>query len=55
MQAIYFAKQVGYEEMYLDSLSTSKKALDLYGKVGFVQTERYNQSQTADVFMALKL
>lgn len=55
MQAICFAKQFGYEEMYLDSLSTSKKALDLYGKVGFVQTERYNQNQAADVFMVLKL
>lgn len=55
MQALDFAKQFGYEEMYLDSLSTSKKALDLYGKVGFVPTERYNQNQTADVFMVLKL
>ena len=55
MQAVDFAKQLGYEKTYLDSLSTSKKAFDLYGKVGFVQTQRCDQNQIADVFMVLKL
>ena len=31
-------------KMYLDSLSTSKKAIFLYFKAGFVETERYNQN-----------
>lgn len=54
-QAVVFAKEVGYQEMYLDSLSTSKKALVLYRKAGFVQTEQYNQNEFADVFMVLNL
>lgn len=54
-KAVEFAKESGYEQMYLDSLSTSKKALALYHKAGFVQTEQYNQNEFADVFMVLKL
>ena len=50
-KALEFAKESGYEEMYLDSLSTSKKALALYRKVGFLETERYNQNERSDVFM----
>ena len=55
IQALSYAKEKGYKEMYLDSLSTSKKALSLYRKVGFVQTERYNQNEFADIFMVLDL
>lgn len=55
IQALGYAKEKGYKEMYLDSLSTSKKALALYRKVGFVQTERYNQNEFADIFMVLDL
>lgn len=54
-KAVEFATESGYEEMYLDSLSTSKKALALYSKFGFVQTEQYNQNEFADVFMVLDL
>lgn len=53
--AITYAKESGYERMYLDSLSTSKKAIALYCKAGFVDTERYNQNERSDVFMVLDL
>lgn len=49
------AKENGYKEMFLDTLSTSKKAISLYKKTGFIITERYNSNNTADVFMVLKL
>lgn len=55
IQALGYAKERGYKEMYLDSLSTSKKALALYRKVGFIPTERYNQNEFADIFMVLSL
>lgn len=54
-KAVVFAEESGYEKMYLDSLSTSKKALALYSKLGFVPTEQYNQNEFADVFMVLDL
>lgn len=40
---------------YLDTLSSSKRALALYEKAGFVITERYNENRAADIFMVLKL
>ena len=52
-KAIDYAKENGYKKMYLDSLSTSKKAIGLYCKAGFVHTERYNQNEYTDVFMVL--
>lgn len=45
----------GYREMCLDTLSTSVRALALYEKAGFVQTERYNENYDADIFMVLKI
>lgn len=54
-KAIAYAKESGYGKMYLDSLSTSKKAIALYRKSGFVDTERYNQNERSDVFMVLDL
>ncbi len=53
--AITFAKNCGYEKMYLDSLSTSTRAVNLYRKSGFVDTEKYNDSMRSDVFMVLNL
>ena len=53
--AILKAQQDGYKKMYLDTLSSSKKAICLYEKMGFVKTERYNTNYTADIFMVLKL
>ena len=36
-------------------LSSSKRAVHLYEKAGFEQTERYNDNYTADIFMVLNL
>ncbi len=52
--AILKARQDGYKEMYLDTLSSSTKAVSLYEKMGFVRTERYNTNDKADIFMVLK-
>ena len=53
--AIEQAKNHGYKKMFLDSLSTSIKAIALYRKVGFHDTEKYNSSVYSDVFMVLDL
>lgn len=53
--AILEAQENDYKEMYLDTLSTSKEAISLYKKMGFVITERYNSNNIADVFMVLRL
>jgi len=54
-KAIDYAKEAGYEKMYLDSLSTSTKAIGLYHRFGFTDTERYNENERSDVFMMLDL
>lgn len=53
--AISEAKDSGYKAMYLDTLSTSQKAISLYEKMGLVLTERYNSNDRADVFMVYYL
>ena len=53
--AVNYARKQGFEQMVLDTISTYENALRLYEKLGFVPTERYNDNQKADVFMALKL
>ena len=53
--AIQEAKRNGYGEMYLDSLSSGRRAVRLYEKAGFERTERYNDNEKADIFMVLKL
>jgi len=55
MYAIDQARQHGYKKMFLDSLSTSTRAITLYRRVGFVDTEKYNSSVYSDVFMVLDL
>lgn len=50
-----YAKQAGYRKMYLDSLSTSVKAIRLYRRAGFADTERYHDAPRADVFMVKDL
>lgn len=42
-------------QKYLDTLSSSKRAVHLYEKAGFEQTERDNDNYTADIFMVLNL
>lgn len=54
-KAIDYAKNAGYGRMYLDSLSTSTKAIGLYRRFGFADTERYNENERSDVFMVLDL
>ncbi|MGN0145471.1 MAG: GNAT family N-acetyltransferase [Clostridium sp.] len=50
-KAFDYAKENGFKEMYLDTLSSSKEAIRLYKKNGFVETLRYNDNAAADVFM----
>lgn len=54
-KAIVYAKHSRYKKMYLDSLSTSKKAIALYCKTGFVYTEKYNSIMYSDIFMVIDL
>lgn len=54
-KAINFARQSGFEKMYLDSLSTSTRAIALYRRAGFIDVQKYNQSERSDVFMVLEL
>lgn len=49
------ARELGYRSIVLDSVSKYKAAQRLYEKAGFVNTERYNDNQYADVFMKLEL
>ena len=52
---IDYARQNHYHRMFLDTISTSENALRLYEKVGFYNTERYNNNLNADIFMVLQL
>ncbi len=52
--AIRKARKDGYGKMYLDTLSSSRNAVRLYEKAGFERTEKYNDNDTADLFMVLK-
>lgn len=53
--AISFARGKGYRKMFLDSMKGYDRALRLYRSLGFAETERYNDNDRADVFMALDL
>lgn len=53
--AMDYARKQGYEWMYLDTMRTSERALGLYKRAGFTQTERYNNNKYADVFMKCRL
>lgn len=49
--ALEEAKKAGYEAMYLDTISTSERAIRLYKAVGFVEIEKYKETIRSDVFM----
>jgi GNAT superfamily N-acetyltransferase len=49
--AIQFARRSGYLRMVLDSSRELTAARSLYLKNGFIDFERYNDNQRADVFM----
>ncbi|WP_432650622.1 GNAT family N-acetyltransferase [Huintestinicola sp.] len=53
--AVSYATSAGYKKMYLDTFSTSTRAVSLYEKAGFVYTDRYNENYNADVFMVMEL
>ena len=50
-----FARKAGYSKMLLYSSSDLIAARNLYLKNGFVDIERYNDDQRADVFMQRQL
>ena len=54
-KVIKIAIDLGYDEMYLDTLSNSKRAISLYEKIGFKVTKKYNNNEFADIFMVLDL
>lgn len=54
-KVIKIAIDLGYDEMYLDTLSNSKRAISLYEKIGFKVTKKYNDNEFADIFMVLDL
>lgn len=50
------AKDMGYNEMYLDTISeTSGRAIKMYQRLGFVMIEKYHETARSDVFMRLIL
>lgn len=53
--AVSKAREVGYSAMYLDTMSSSRKAIALYEKAGFIMTDRYNESPFTDVFMVMPI
>ncbi|MBR2524606.1 MAG: GNAT family N-acetyltransferase [Clostridiales bacterium] len=53
--AVSFAREHGYKKILLDSMSQYEDARRLYERMGFVDTERYNDNPYADVFMRLDL
>ena len=55
-EVISYAKDCDYHEMYLDTISsTSQKAIRMYQRCGFIDTERYKSTMHSDVFMKLTL
>ena len=54
-KAVSKAREAGYSAMYLDTMSSSRKAIALYEKAGFVMTDRYNKSPFTDVFMVMPI
>lgn len=53
--ALIYVAEKGYRTIFLDTISSSKKAVRLYKKVGFMTTDRYNNNENADVFMKLTI
>mgnify|MGYP001625233557 FL=1 len=40
---------------FLDTLATSRRAIALYERSGFVRIDRYNENEKADIFMRLEI
>jgi N-acetylglutamate synthase-like GNAT family acetyltransferase len=55
-ESIDYAREFGFHEMYLVTISNiSEKAIQMYKKFGFIETEPYKKTILADVFMKLTL
>ena len=53
-EAICYAKNCNFHEMYLDTISsTSQKAIRMYRRCGFIDIKRYKSTIRSDVFMKL--
>lgn len=53
--AVSFARNSGFSQMVLDTVSDYERAMRLYTKMGFKPIERYNSNERADVFMMKEL
>ncbi len=53
--ALEEAKQGGFEAIYLDTISTSERAIRLYKAVGFTEIPQYKETVRSDVFMKKQL
>ncbi len=53
--ALAEAKQFGFEAIYLDTISTSERAIRLYKAVGFTEIPQYKKTIRSDVFMKKQL
>ena len=51
----HFARNYGYDRIYLDTTQEMKAAARLYERSGFVRCERYNQNPQAAIFMRKNL
>lgn len=49
------AREYGYKRMKLDTLSTMTAARGLYGSLGFVETEAYNETPIAETMFFEKV
>ena len=54
-KAVDFAVKSGYDRMFLDTMSSYERAISLYKRIGFCETDRYNDNEKADMFMVLDL
>lgn len=53
---INMAKDIGYKELYLDTISeTSGRAIKMYKRLGFEMIEKYHETARSDIFMRLLL
>ena len=53
--ALEEAKRAGFVAMYLDTISTSERAIKLYKLAGFEEIEQYKETIRSDVFMRKQL
>ncbi|KAL5342435.1 acyl-CoA N-acyltransferase [Aspergillus crustosus] len=49
------AKDLGYQEMRLDTLPLMKEAIQMYTKLGFVKIQPYYEAPRGTIFLALDL